>query len=97
MCYFGISKSSDKCNDNDFSMFCKNSYHFCLKRYVCFQGLRGPNGTVGAIGKPGPKVGERIEGYFLNWYGCQDLITCNSCAIILFYFHDFIGHYWEAW
>lgn len=81
-------------------MFCKNSYHFCLKQYelACFQGLRGPNGTVGAIGKPGPKVGERIEGYLLNWYGCQDLITVLHVILVQsFYFHDFIGHCWEAW
>ena len=29
---------------------------------VYFQGSRGPNGTLGEIGKPGPEVSEQIRG-----------------------------------
>lgn len=32
---------------------------------VYFQGFRGPNGTLGAIGKPGPMVGQQNMGIFL--------------------------------
>lgn len=46
----------------------ENSYRLQSNSFlVYFQGFRGPNGTLGAIGKPGPKVGQQKFGILFTY------------------------------